>query len=71
MKLFLLERTDDIDYDEYNAFVVAAHGLEDALHVPLNWGDWSFNARCIRITEIGIAKDGTERGAILGSFNAG
>jgi hypothetical protein len=64
-RIYLVTRTDEIDWDEYDAFVVRAENEEDALlqcdYGYLNKG----NTTVIEITQEG------EKGRILGSFNAG
>ena len=70
MKLYLVERTDKIDYDEYDSYVVRANNVEDALKLCQNK---EFKDECFRIdnTEITeILLEGKEE-IIIGSFNAG
>ena len=62
MKIYLVERTDKIDWDEYDSFVVVAESDENARKLVANEnGNWS------RVTEIIPDKERI----VLGSFNAG
>lgn len=81
MKLYLVERTDEIGYDEYDAFVVAAPNETLAMGVvaakiedhveKYRYSDWwpgfPDNAQ---ISLLGTTHITTSR-IILGSFNAG
>jgi hypothetical protein len=77
MKLYLISQDENDDYDTYDAFVVCAESEEDAkLIKPLNdkdecCGDWCQNIESIKVKYLGEAKEGSVRGVILGSFNAG
>jgi len=72
MKLYLIERTDGIDYDEYDSFVVRSENKENILSlVKKQIGSWSedtFTENNTKITE--PVSEGEEQ-VILGSFNAG
>jgi hypothetical protein len=74
MNLYLVERTDDVGYDEYDAFIVSAtsegqaqecinikHGPNDS------YSEWSNK---VTVNLIGTYK-GDKSEIILGSFNAG
>jgi hypothetical protein len=73
MKLWLLERTDAIGWDEFNSFVVRAETEDDARGVAaINAGDegpgiWRdpITATCVLLHRFG------EAGVVLGSFCAG
>ena len=72
--IYLVERTDDINYDEYDSFVVKADNEEEARIAAQNKAgkcchnnEWFFEKDKTRITEL----DFIENGVILGSFNAG
>ena len=65
MKLFLIERTDDAQYDEYDAFVIRAENEENALKLC---NDKKFDYQHTEIIEL-LAEG--EEDVILGSFNAG
>lgn len=67
MKIYLVERTDTISYDEFDSWVVEANSPEDAIAM-CDWGDGSPSLGEIEVEEIkpkGFARK------ILGSFNAG
>lgn len=71
-KLFLIERTDDWDYDEYDALVVCATDPESALGIKPSEHDeyWFRYPRTVKY--LGIAHKSIElNSVILGSFNAG
>lgn len=85
MNLYLVSRTDDIGYDEYDAFVCAAESEEQARSMPpvkewltselLNsniiW-EWTNNLNNIKVEYIGKADEKyTKPTVILASFNAG
>lgn len=63
MKLWLVSRTDKIDYDEYDSFVIRSKTAEHAICIAQNEcrGEWIAKE---------ISTDGAEE-VILGSFNAG
>lgn len=81
MRAYLVSREDDVDYDEHDAFVVVAADAEDARAVVLErfpppaegQHDWSSDRgqrkgfATATVTEIDL----TQRGEVLGSFNAG
>lgn len=73
-RAFLVMRTDDVGYDEYDAFVVVASDPDDARVVALERfsesrleADQREAFRHAEVTEIDL----TVRGEVLGSFNAG
>lgn len=72
MKLYLVARTDDIGYDEYDAFVVRAASPEDAAAVVADSHNYTWPVKNggenIEVTE--LSADGEET-IILSSFNAG
>ena len=72
MPIFLVERTDAVGYDEYDAVVVVAADEDEAKLVrpssyDSGWG--CLTPPPLQVTRIGIADDETPR-VILGSFNA-
>lgn len=78
MRLWLISQNDNTNYDTFDSAIVAAETEDDARMIKpcsRDWGDrWSSWARSpdkVSVEEIGTAKDGTERGVILASFNAG
>jgi hypothetical protein len=78
MKLFKIEQSVNDDYDTYDAAIVAAPDEDAARNIlPGNgeWnkpdGTWCDRPDQVEVTYIGEAKEGTEQGVILESFNAG
>ena len=77
--LYLVERTDEVGYDEYDSFVVCAESEEQArsTHPDINNNNdctWINNADStyISCTYIGVASDHVELNeVIISSFNAG
>jgi len=81
-KLYLVERTDDVDYDEFDSFIVCARSKQEARQTTphftymgqYTWGEqWikREDINALNITYIGIANKRTKYGVILASFNAG
>jgi len=80
MNLYLLEQTDNNDYDTYDNMIVCAESEQDArtIHpdgstfventMRSSWAKLSENITC---KLIGIAIEGATRGVELASFNAG
>ena len=85
MNIYLVSRTDEVDYDEYDAFIVAAKDEEQARNQhPRNNNNWcdnfgghgwvSFrNKASLTVTVIGKASEEqyTKPTILLASFNAG
>lgn len=72
MNLYKVERTDSIDYDEYDSAVIAAESEDEARSTPpAKYSTWSAPIESLQITLIGVAKEGTFPGVIVSSFNAG
>jgi hypothetical protein len=80
MKIFLLRRTDEWGYEDYDAIVVCANDANDAITIdpdgkPFKYknpfGAWARTTGDIECTEIGVANKDQKRGVILASFNAG
>lgn len=65
MKIYLVERTDSVDYDEYDSFVVVAENEEKAVEICSDSMFTKFNTK---VEE--VMADAEER-IILGSYNAG
>ena len=76
MKLYKIERTDSIDYDEYDALVVRAKDEQQVRDIALGLGEFEKDGHYLgfgivdnfTITE--VTADG-EPGVIVSSFNAG
>ena len=65
MNLYLIERTDDVDWDEYDSGVVAAAETE----ADIAW--WPNGERAVcTVKLIGVAVEGQPAGLIHSSFNA-
>lgn len=68
MFLYLVKRTDDVDWDENRSGVLAAESLERVELLSLvKFGKYS----TFDIKLIGTAVEGTEEGSILIDFKAG
>ena len=78
MNLYLLSQTQNNDYDTYDSCVVASEDRDSAKKInPCNseWG-YRFSAWCsspehVTVEYLGVAKEGTQEGIIISSFNAG
>jgi len=72
--IYLVYRTKQVGYDEYDAFVVSAGSKEEALKICEDetrddeWHDGEFNKENTKITEL---NNKIRKGIVLGSFNAG
>lgn len=73
MKLYLLQRGDRIDYDEYDSMVVAAENEHDALRTlpPRGLSGWTKELERIKVTCIGNATEDLPVGVVLASYIAG
>lgn len=81
MKLYLLSQSENADYDTYDSVVVAAENEEKARLIrPDNaeWDNlesrddgWATKIENVEVEYLGEAKEGTEEGVIIASFNAG
>ena len=78
MKLWLITQTESGGYDTYDAAVVAAETEAAARNINPSddWGrkwslSWASSPDNVVASYIGEAKEGTEEGIILASFNAG
>ena len=75
MNIYLIERTDKVDYDEYDAFVVVANSSKEARELLVQlyirdkiYDSWSDNNK---VNLIGTTTKYKKTRVILGSFNAG
>lgn len=70
MGFYLVERTDDIGYDEVISSVIVAKNEDDAMDVASkqSWGDWLYNANCLSVKQL---HDTGESRVVHKSFNAG
>ena len=67
MNIYLVERTDDVGYDEYDAFVVSAKDENEAL---VTIGGKQFFKENTEFKIVGTTTSKISE-IILGSFNAG
>jgi len=84
-KIYLVERTDGVDYDEYDAIVVVCASAKTAREIhphtdngkmcePKYSCSWTRDTKSLKVTCIGVASKHTapfQNGIVLGSFNAG
>jgi hypothetical protein len=68
MNIYLIIRTDEWGYDEYDSCIVIENSRLNAIKEACELG---FDERFIECNRIGIADVDQERGIILSSFNAG
>lgn len=77
MNLYLLIQDVESGYDTYDSCVVAAETPEDAVTINpsgdwrASYPSWAHRPDQVHCQLIGVAIEGTERGEILSSFNAG
>jgi asparagine synthetase A len=86
MNLYLLKQSVNNDWDTYDSVVVAAETEDEAQKIhpsvyndDLDWyksinddySSWAFKLEDVEVIFLGVAKEGTESGVILASFNAG
>lgn len=82
LNLYLLERKDYVDWDQFKASIVCAQNTEDAKSIHPNGGEfskeikddpsaWVTKTSDIIVTFIGKPTENQTRGVILSSFNAG
>lgn len=80
MNIYLLTQEESTSWDTFDSVVVAAKTEEDAKSIHpwegrytgvWNSGVWASEPESVTAKLIGTAIEGTERGVILGSFNAG
>ena len=70
MKLWYLERTDGVGWDDYDSFVIRAATKAGAIDISLTHGWGASNAGYDDIDCTELLQDG-EPDIIIGSFNAG
>jgi hypothetical protein len=75
MKLYLIYRTDEYGYDEYDEAVVCAESEEEARNIHPREGCSSLEGwiepKDVKVSYLGEAEKGWEKGVICASFNAG
>ena len=70
-RIYLIERTDDCDYDEYDAVVIVAKTPKQAKELTYKGYYGSFKEGKIICKLIGLANKKQAIGDVLNSFNAG
>ena len=78
--IWLIERTDEYGYDEYDSAVVYAETDDEAREMHPNgygvidpeetYSSWT-TLEHVKVTRIGTAWDGAMKGVVCASFNAG
>lgn len=82
MKLWLISQDKNDDYDTYDSAVVAAATEEEARHMTPRgrdigenesaWScDWVKDPNDVTVKLVGTATEGTKKGVICASYNAG
>ena len=83
MKLYLISQSENNNYDTYDSAVVAAPDEEAATRIhpgtekefeegqKAEFNEWCSGPSEVTAEYIGEAKEGTEQGVILASYNAG
>jgi hypothetical protein len=79
MNIYLLKQDINTGYDTYDSCVVAAPSEAIAATITPSgnaftdecWSDWAYTVEDVQVILIGTAKDWTQQGVILASFNAG
>ena len=69
-RIYLIERTDEVNYDEYDATVIIAKTPEEAKNLALKLEGFTTEDKII-CELIGIANKDQPIGEVLCSFNAG
>ncbi|KKL74499.1 hypothetical protein LCGC14_2064310 [marine sediment metagenome] len=71
MNIYLVSRTDEVDYDEYDAVVVVAHNAKEAKTIkPSDYGKEWETPENLQVLLVGTANR-KRKGIILASFKAG
>ena len=74
MELYLISQDINNDYDTYDSAVVCAENEEEARNMYpggyVSTVTWCL-PKDVKVDHIGSAKNGTEKGVICSSFNAG
>lgn len=82
MNIYLLERTDDFGYDEYDSAILVAKSAKAAAKIAPNgipivhWGissqwGWVDSPDKVKVKRIGTALKNAKTGVVCASFNAG
>ena len=78
MNLYRISQNVADGWDTYDSAIVAAKSPEDAASIHPStvdpwpqYGDWVSTPEQVTVELIGVAVNGTSRGVVLASFNAG
>ncbi len=73
MNLYLISRTDEVGYDEYDSAVVIAESMAEARKIHPGFGDSStwVAPKTLRVKLIGLSRTSKAGTVICASFNAG
>ena len=82
MNIYKISQSENNGYDTFDFAIVAAESEEEArlINPDGKWYEdqgeykytaWAFKPEQVEVEYLGIAKEGTEVGIILASFNAG
>ena len=70
--LYLIERTDDVGFDEYDSAVVCARNEDEAKTTDMGYGGHLTHClKNIDVKLLGPADSNVELGVVCSSFNAG
>ena len=73
--IYLVTRTDDVGYDEYDSFVCYASTKEEALNMEPTGGPPEYHgfpwSKDVTARLVGLTYQNVENSVILASFNAG
>jgi hypothetical protein len=70
-RIYLIERTDNVDWDEHDSVVIIAKTPKEAKELAYNGYYGSFIEGKITCRLIGVANKTQPFGEVLASFNAG
>jgi hypothetical protein len=74
MNIYLVSRTDEVDFDEYDAMVVIAKDEQSAKDFTIKEtrrDAWTLEESKLKVVLIGTANHGLKEKIVLDSFNAG
>ena len=83
MKIFKLSQSQNEGWDTFDSLIVVADSEEEArlIHpaeeyeIEIDWGEpyssWCSSPNDVKVEYLGEAKEGTKKGIILTSYNAG
>lgn len=84
MNIYLIERSDIVNYDEYDSAIVISKSEEKAKYIHPNannstpewwkdeWHSWTSDPKSLKVRLIGIAQPEFKEGEVIcASYNAG